>query len=228
MASAGLDGRSRSVRGQQTRQRLLEAGSKVFSSRGLHAARVDDVVKAAGTSHGTFYLYFTSKEDLFTQLSEEVAAELVALVDGFPALRNTARSRAELRDRLDRFATLYERYGPVIRTWTEAESSGPSRSPARLSNELSDQASHEPSEGDRATAPSGSSADNDLLSGLTGTLTAKVRLPKRSGLDPAIATLALLAMCERLYYYADTGQITATRDELLDTMLEVIDAVIHP
>lgn len=186
----------------------------MFSVRGLHAARVDDVVKVAGTSHGTFYLYFSSKEDLFTQLAGEVTAELATLVDAFPALGSSARSRADLRDRLDRFATLYERYGPVIRAWTEAESSGPGRTDG--------------GDGTGTGRGAGAGADNDLLAGLAGALTDKIRLPKRSGLDPAITTLALLAMCERLNYYADTGQIAATRAELLDTMLDVIQAVIHP
>jgi AcrR family transcriptional regulator len=37
-------------------QRLLDAGVEVFAARGYHAARVDDIVKVAETSHGTFYL----------------------------------------------------------------------------------------------------------------------------------------------------------------------------
>ena len=39
------------TRGERTRGRLLEAGSAVFAERGFHAARVDDVVKTARTSH---------------------------------------------------------------------------------------------------------------------------------------------------------------------------------
>ena len=56
------------TRGERTRGRLLEAGTAVFAERGFHAARVDDVVKTACTSHGTFYLYFSSKEDVFDAL----------------------------------------------------------------------------------------------------------------------------------------------------------------
>ena len=53
---------------------------------GLHAARVDDIVKVAATSHGTFYLYFANKEELFHALAEQVAGELEALAGRLPAL----------------------------------------------------------------------------------------------------------------------------------------------
>src|SRR6516164_11150634 len=67
------------ARGQRTLARLLDGGATVFADRGFHAARVDDIVKAARTSHGTFYLYFSSKEDLLRALAVECAHELDAL-----------------------------------------------------------------------------------------------------------------------------------------------------
>ncbi len=47
-------------------KRLLDAGMHVFAERGYHAARVDDIVRAARTSHGTVSLYFANKEALCT------------------------------------------------------------------------------------------------------------------------------------------------------------------
>src|SRR5450759_3866066 len=72
-----VQGRELRARGRRTLGRLLDAGATVFTDRGFHAARVDDIVKAARTSHGTFYLYFTSKDDLFRALAEGVAAATV-------------------------------------------------------------------------------------------------------------------------------------------------------
>ena len=46
-------------------QKLLEAGLAEFDENGFQAVRVDDIVRRAKTSHGTFYLYFANKEDLF-------------------------------------------------------------------------------------------------------------------------------------------------------------------
>src|SRR6266511_4251695 len=85
---AGLpaQGRALRARGRRTLERLLDAGARVFAERGYHAARVDDIVKAARTSHGTFYLYFASKEDLFRALATEVASELTGLVDTLPPM----------------------------------------------------------------------------------------------------------------------------------------------
>jgi AcrR family transcriptional regulator len=186
------------TRGHRTRERILSAGARAFSERGYHSARVDDVVRIAESSHGTFYLYFTSKEDLFQQLIGQAADEIALLVDDMPRITNSAKGRTDLRAWLDRFADLYERTGDVIRTWTEAELSG-----------------------DRV----GQHGD-DAMGSLVTTLMSRMRIPKRSGLDPAIAALALITLCERFNYYATTGQVELTRDELLTTLVDVIDAVV--
>jgi hypothetical protein len=52
-----------------------------------------------------------------------------------------------------------------------------------------------------------------------------LRVPKRSGLDPTIATLALMMMIERLNYYAASGQLGVHEgDELLDTLADIVMA----
>src|SRR5262249_46234559 len=79
-------GRELRARGRRTMRKLLDAGVTVFAQRGYHAARVDDIVKVAKTSHGTFYLYFSNKEDLFRALAVDVAGEMVALADTLPAV----------------------------------------------------------------------------------------------------------------------------------------------
>ncbi|HEY1740702.1 MAG TPA: helix-turn-helix domain-containing protein, partial [Acidimicrobiia bacterium] len=65
--------RDRRAQGSETRLRLLDAGLAVFAERGYHAARVDDIVRAAETSHGTFYLYFANKEELLRDLASACA-----------------------------------------------------------------------------------------------------------------------------------------------------------
>src|SRR5438309_51888 len=100
------------ARGRNTMRRLLDAGVVVFEKRGYQAARVDDIVKEANTSHGTFYLYFASKEDLFRSLAVDVAAEMTALAASLGPVGPDTDGYAELRDWLDRFSHLYERYQP--------------------------------------------------------------------------------------------------------------------
>ena len=52
-------------------RKLFDAGMRVFAERGYHAARVDDIVRAARTSHGTFYLYFANKEEIFAAVGRD-------------------------------------------------------------------------------------------------------------------------------------------------------------
>src|SRR5207253_4156448 len=109
------------AQGKKTMRKLLDAGMTVFERRGYHAARVDDIVKVARTSHGTFYLYFANKEDLFRALLADVAEELNALSESLGTIGPGNDGYDELRSWLGRFLDLYSRYGPVIRAWTEAE-----------------------------------------------------------------------------------------------------------
>jgi AcrR family transcriptional regulator len=118
-AGSTAAGRELRTQGRKTMARLLDAGLRAFAERGYHAARVDDVVRAARTSHGTFYLYFSSKEDLLRALAAECAAEWGELAQGLGAVGPDDAGRAELRRFLAGFVGIYRRYGPVIRAWLE-------------------------------------------------------------------------------------------------------------
>src|SRR5579862_2483124 len=107
------------AQGRKTMRRLLDAGSRVFADRGFHAARVDDIVRAARTSHGTFYLYFNNKEDLLRALATECGNEMSGLAETLGPVALDAEGYAELRAFLGRFFATYRRYGPVIRAWME-------------------------------------------------------------------------------------------------------------
>jgi AcrR family transcriptional regulator len=119
--SAGTPAQGRELRaqGKRTMRRLLDAGLRVFAERGYHASRVDDIVRSARASHGTFYLYFTNKEDLLRTLAVDCAHELTALSETIAPITPDAAGRAALRDFLRRFLETYRRYGPVIRAWME-------------------------------------------------------------------------------------------------------------
>ena len=100
-------------------RRLLDAGMEVFGERGFHSARVDDIVRVAHTSHGTFYLYFANKEDLLRALATECAQELDDLATRLGPVSADETGYVALRAFLDEFFATYERYGPVIRAWME-------------------------------------------------------------------------------------------------------------
>lgn len=52
-------------KGQLTKARIINAARTVFERDGFVDTRVSDITKAARVAHGTFYIYFTSKEDIF-------------------------------------------------------------------------------------------------------------------------------------------------------------------
>src|SRR5881396_658824 len=112
-ATGGAPAQERELRaqGRKTMRKLLDAGMTVFEKRGYHAARVDDIVKVAKTSHGTFYLYFANKEDLFRTLTADVAEEMTALSESLAPVGATDEGYREIRQWLGRFADIYEHYG---------------------------------------------------------------------------------------------------------------------
>src|SRR6059058_507932 len=109
------------AQGKKTMRKLLDAAMTVLEKRGYHAARVDDIVKAAKTSHGTFYLYFANKEDLFRALAIDVSDAMVALAESLGPVGPDRDGFAELHEWMGRFADLYRRHRAVIQAWTEAE-----------------------------------------------------------------------------------------------------------
>jgi AcrR family transcriptional regulator len=115
-APAGED-RALRPRGEKTRQRLLDAGASVLPARGYHDTRVDDIVEAAGVSHGTFYRYFEHKDDFFRVLAESAATRMIELLDGLRPDADVDELRGWLRD----WFTTYEGNGGVISTWQEMQ-----------------------------------------------------------------------------------------------------------
>src|SRR5882762_11326234 len=84
----GVPAQDRELRaqGRETVRRLLEAGMVEFEGRGFHGVRVDDVVRRAGISHGTFYLYFSNKEDLFKALLRDALHDMQVVAGDFPVV----------------------------------------------------------------------------------------------------------------------------------------------
>src|SRR5688572_3993102 len=120
-AGSPAEGRELRPRGQRTVRRLLDAAARVLRKRGYHNLRVDDVVRAAKTSHGTFYLYFANKEDLLRALVVDVADDMSGHAATLGDLTADDAGREALRSWLSGFGELYRKHAPVIRAWVEAE-----------------------------------------------------------------------------------------------------------
>ena len=57
-----------------------------------------------------------------------------------------------------------------------------------------------------------------MLARFTRVLTQRISAAAPPDLDPTIAALALVAMFERLNYYALAGQVRSERDDIIDTL----------
>ncbi|HJG90240.1 MAG TPA: TetR/AcrR family transcriptional regulator [Brachybacterium massiliense] len=68
-------------RRENTRAKLVRASLDVFVEKGIDGATVDDLVKAAGFTRGAFYSSFSSKEEVFSALFDEVTDELLAIAN---------------------------------------------------------------------------------------------------------------------------------------------------
>jgi AcrR family transcriptional regulator len=109
------------AQGRETIRRLLDAGLAEFEETGLQATRVEDIVRRAKTSHGTFYLYFANKDDLFRTLLRDALHDMSIITDEFPVVTSNESGRAALRRWVSRFSEIYAAHATVIRILSQAE-----------------------------------------------------------------------------------------------------------
>src|ERR1700742_4070163 len=119
----GAPARDRELRaqGRATVKRLLDAGMIEFEERGFHGVRVDDVVRRAGISHGTFYLYFSNKEDLFKALLKDALHDMEIVAGDFPVVTHDTTGLTVLRQWVRKFFRAYAVHATVIRILSQAD-----------------------------------------------------------------------------------------------------------
>lgn len=108
-------------RREQTSARLLKAARQVFLEKGLRDTTIDDIVGAAGVSHGSFYVYFTNKEHAFQQVIGPLLDRLYTTMAA-RAHRGTIFSRLESTNRA--FLALWASEPQLMHRVMEAARSG--------------------------------------------------------------------------------------------------------
>jgi AcrR family transcriptional regulator len=66
------------------------AATRVFRDKGYHAASVNDIIDAAQIARGTFYLYFTSKREIFAELTATFLGSFEAAYKRSPSILKLA------------------------------------------------------------------------------------------------------------------------------------------
>jgi len=77
----------------QRRAQLLDAANDVFTTKGYHAAAMDDIAEAAGVSKPVLYQHFGSKLDLYLDLLDISCDRLVEVVEEALAMHDKNADR---------------------------------------------------------------------------------------------------------------------------------------
>jgi len=89
---------------------LLDAAKEIFEENGFLEARISDIAERAGLSHGSFYHYFESKEEIFREVAKEQENQLSShcVVDsGLVDVSTDTTMRERLEESVRRFLTDY-------------------------------------------------------------------------------------------------------------------------
>lgn len=81
-----IAGDRRLERGLGKKREILEAASRVFRVRGLHAAGMRDIAAELGMAVGNLYYYFRDKEDLLAFVQESALSRLLEMAARVRAL----------------------------------------------------------------------------------------------------------------------------------------------
>lgn len=185
--------------GERTRARLMEAAQAVFRDRGYASARVDDITRKAGTSHGAFYLYFANKQDVLEALASETAEHMYALADELEGIEHGEEGYAQLRAWVGRFIDAYEEHSAVVTAWIAADA-----------------------EDDGRFATLGREVLAKFSGRIAHTIERAVEAGLRHPVDPRIAAVALVSMLERFcYFWLLRGPSGFKRAQVVDTLAAI-------
>jgi AcrR family transcriptional regulator len=216
-------------------RRLLEAGLAEFDERGYQAVRVDDIVRRARTSHGTFYLYFANKDDFFKTLLRDALHDMGVITDAFPVVTRNDAGRAALRQWVHSFCETYAAHAPVIRTLSQADLVGEEvwgdglQLLFRLAEAITQGMTAASPQWQTAAAAGGT---DGLASGLAAAdgETAGGGVAGSGMAAPAghaeLTAVACLMMLERVNYLLSV-EVRLPRDEMVDRLTAIIFAAFH-
>ena len=190
--------------GRETVRKLLAAGLAEFEETGFQTARVEDIVKRAQMSHGTFYLYFANKDDLFRTLLRDALHDMGNITDEFPIVTSNEAGRAALRRWVESFTDTYQAHATVIRILSQAEIVGENVFGDGL--QLLFRLSEAMTQGMTAAHQNGGSSGDGILTQ-----------------HAELTAVACLMMLERINYLL-SAEVRLPKDEMIDRLTAIIYA----
>ena len=80
----------REISAQKTKRKVLEASIQLFTTHGYNTVTIDDIVKEAGVSKGSFYTHFSSKDRVLVESFNTIDHAFEEAMEALPA--NTTAS----------------------------------------------------------------------------------------------------------------------------------------
>jgi AcrR family transcriptional regulator len=98
--------------------RLVESAKRVFERDGFLNARITDIANDAGVSHGAFYHYFDTKEQIFRVVAEQQEVSLLTL-DSAPSATGDQDPIKRIEAANRRYLTAYRAEAGIMRVIEE-------------------------------------------------------------------------------------------------------------
>ena len=98
-------------------QQILDAARRTFARKGFFGATLDDVAREAGITKGTIYLYYASKQALFSEMMRRYVDEAFADLQAETAAGRPAPGPEMVRRLVTRFNRVFRRpeYQAMVR-----------------------------------------------------------------------------------------------------------------
>jgi AcrR family transcriptional regulator len=113
---------SMSLREEQkllTRNRLIASARRAFAEVGYASTSIDDIVRVAGVSRGTFYLHFKNRSDVLAEVFQ--VGHLDAATELTRRLGEIEVDVASIENWISEFIALYDETKDVLAAWYQGD-----------------------------------------------------------------------------------------------------------
>jgi AcrR family transcriptional regulator len=186
---------SLSKRAVNTVNALADAGAAQFRARGYRSTSVDDIVESASVARGTFYKYFSDKQDLLAAVAAEIYGAGMAFAERIADVDPVAK-KSTLRPWLATYVEFYDKYSGCIEAWAEGTTDDPTIV---------------------------SIGENGQVQMDIGAARMLIRGPDRYPFDPVVSALILRGLVTRVPQAALDLPEPIDDDELIDVLMTCIN-----